>query len=114
MNSETFIEAVRTEIYESAISGVIEVLTRPPGRAPRPALVALSEWYNRLSDIDKRRVSEVVTLSVHDAIFSMLAGLDGECPLGPETIVLRGDDTDLTADHDLHDTFQAAVASDLF
>ncbi len=77
MNAEDFVDAVHSEAQEAATEDVISLLERPPGRRPDPKLVALSQWFNALSEEDKQRVHEVATMASHGAIFGILNIIDG-------------------------------------
>lgn len=77
MNAEDFIDVVHSGAQEVATRSVISVLEDPPGRRPDPKLVVLSRWFNTLSEDDKQRVREVAAMASHDAVFGILAMLDG-------------------------------------
>lgn len=77
MNASEFIEAIRTEVQDSASEETISLLQSPPGRRPVPALVSLSQWFNALSEADRQRVREVAAIASHAAVFGFLAVLDG-------------------------------------
>lgn len=77
MKTDDFVDAIRTEAQEAASSDVITLLENPPGRRPDPELVELSQWFNTLSDFDKQHVSKVASLTSREAVFGVLAILDG-------------------------------------
>jgi len=77
MNAADFVDAIRTEVQDSATQGVMSLLERPPGRRPAPNLVALSQWFSSLSNDDKQRVREVAAMASHQATFGALTVLDG-------------------------------------
>lgn len=77
MNPKEFVQAIKNTIYDSTISGVLNLLLKPPGRRPRASLVELSRWYNNLSESDKDSVRAVIELVTHHSIFGFLAVLDG-------------------------------------
>lgn len=77
MTSEQFIERIRTAVYESTADDIVSILRNPPGRKPSTNLVALSAWFNQLSPEDEEQVRRVIQLSVRDAVFGMLAVIDG-------------------------------------
>jgi hypothetical protein len=105
-----FIDAVYVAVYRTAIDGVLRLLAQPPGRRPRPDLAELSTWFNDLNETDRHRVEGAVRLAVDQAVFGMLAGLDGSRSLGKAAdLSLRSDGVDLTAEHDLHDLFRSVV-----
>jgi hypothetical protein len=77
MNATEFVDAIRTEVRDSTINGVIDLIKRPPGRNPSANLVAISQWFNALSNDDKRYIREVVIMACHHTILGLLAVLDG-------------------------------------
>lgn len=113
MHSREFVDAVYAAVYRTAIEGVLRLLKQPPGRCPRQELVDLSTWYNGLDEQDQGRVSEVVRLAVDQAVFGMLAALDGARSLGGDgDLSLRCNGVELTAEHELHDLFRCRVDED--
>jgi hypothetical protein len=77
-------------------------------------LTALSTWYNELEEPERDRVMEIVRLPVDQAVFGMLAALDGVRALGQDSeFTLRADGENLTAGHDLHDLFRNYVDREL-
>ena len=118
MNSEQFVEAVNTAVCHPAIKGVLATITSPPGRRPRRDLAELSSWYNGLSDGDKNQVRVLVRTAVHQAIFDMMAVLDGAKAIDDEhtELYLRTGDGTLLNDpaaSELHALFQIAVDHEL-
>jgi hypothetical protein len=109
-----FVEAVYVAVYRTAIDGVIRLLVQPSGRRPRREIADLSAWYGDLSEQDRDVVGMVVRLAVDQAVFGMLAALDGSRSLGAGVdLNLREDGTDLTAAHDLHEIFRSRVDEEL-
>lgn len=114
MRPHEFVDAVYATVYRTAINGVIRLLVQAPGRRPRRDIADLSAWYNELSEGDRDGVREVVRLAVDQAVFGMLAALDGVHSLGAGVeLSLREGDFDLLADHDLHDIFRSRVDQEL-
>jgi hypothetical protein len=114
MRARDFIEAVYAGVYRTAIDGVIRLLVQPPGRRPRRHITDLSAWYNGLAEHDQDRVQEVVRLSVDQAVFGMLAALDGSRSLGQDAeMSLRSGDAALAPDHGLHDLFRSRIDEEL-
>ena len=116
MNADEFVDAVHVAVYKSAINAVLRALTNPPGRSPRPHLVELSSWFNGLSDDDKAQLRGVVRLAVDQAVFGMMAMLDGERTIDnahTELYLRTGDGTLLNEQHDLHELFQISVDHEL-
>jgi hypothetical protein len=114
MRPRDFVDAVHAAVYRTAVDGVIRLLRQPPGRRPRQDIADLSGWFNELSEADQDSVREVVRLSVDQAVFGMLAALDGSRSLGADAdLSLREGELNLTADHDLHDIFRSRVDQEL-
>ena len=110
MGARSFIDSVYTAVYRTAIDGVLRHLAHPPGRRPRQDLVDLSSWFNGLDEDGQDRVREVVRLSVDQAVFGMLAGLDGSRNLNLDgQLSLSVNGSEVAPDHDLHDTFRSLV-----
>lgn len=77
MNATDFVDAIRTEVRDAAVSDVMSLIEHPPGRRPSPALVSLSQWFNGLSDADKQQIRRAVEMASNHATFGFLAVLDG-------------------------------------
>ena len=77
MTPSDFIDAIRRVVFESAISGTLSLIKKPPGRSPPVNLSALSKWFSGLSENDKKMVQNAITIAAHQATFGMLAVLDG-------------------------------------
>jgi hypothetical protein len=77
MTSEDFVKRIQMAVHDSAIDGTISLLDKVPGRRPSPALIRLSEWFHRLPLEDQEEVKAVIRLAVGNAVFGILAVLDG-------------------------------------
>jgi hypothetical protein len=77
MNSHDFVEALKLYVRDAAIEDTIANLKSPPGRRVSPEERARSDWYNCLSDTQAAHVNGVVASAVHEALFGLLAVLDG-------------------------------------
>lgn len=77
MTPEEFITKIKEVVYESAIRGSLSLIQKPSGRNPPANLVALSQWFSGLSEADKKTVKTAITLAARQAVFGMLAVLDG-------------------------------------
>ncbi len=77
MNPFDFITKIKQVVYESAVSGSLSLLQKPPGRRPSPKLTTLAQWYNQLSEPEKEKIYSVVELVAKQTSFAMLAVLDG-------------------------------------
>ncbi|NJS36661.1 MAG: hypothetical protein HC765_09975 [Brachymonas sp.] len=77
MNSENFIDLVKIHVKNVAIKNTIEVLKQPPGRRVPPNERTRSNWYNALAADEVEHVNSVVSTAVHEALFGLLAVLDG-------------------------------------
>lgn len=118
MNSEQFVEAINTAVCHPAINAVLATVTSPPGRRPRRDLADLSSWYNGLAEEDKNQARILVRRAVHQAIFDMMAVLDGVVAIDDEhtELYLRTGDGTLINDPavaELHALFQVTVDHEL-
>ncbi|WP_155859520.1 hypothetical protein [Cellulomonas sp. KRMCY2] len=115
MDPHSFVDGVHIAVYRTAIDGVIKLLRTPPGRSPRPDLVALSTWFNGLDERSAEQVKEVIRLAVDQSVFGLLAVLDGVRAVDNEVtdLILLGDGTPLNAEGDLHDQFRSLVDQEL-
>ena len=78
MNTETFVDAIRDRVLNSAAEDCIETYEDgPPGRAPRREDVELSEWYRGLDHKGKQMVQRVAMDVSHAAVFGLFCVLDG-------------------------------------
>ena len=77
MNAVEFVGAIQTAVRDAAANGVMSLLECLPGRKPSPTLVSFSQWFNTLSDDDRRRVREVAMMASDQATFGFFAVLDG-------------------------------------
>lgn len=77
MNSQEFIDVIKTEVLESSIDATIKLFERPPGRSPAKELMEMSVWYTSLSTEDKQMVNKLIQESARGAVFNFLCILDG-------------------------------------
>lgn len=77
MNAQEFVEAIKVAVLDSSIHSVKEYVTCPPGKSPKKELVELSEWFNNNTDENKKKILEVIKLSVESSVFGFLCVLDG-------------------------------------
>lgn len=77
MNSEEFVAAIKEFVRDSAIDDTIENLEDPPGRKVPEAEKQRSKWFNNLPDEDHNNIKSIVTDAVDEALFGLLAVLDG-------------------------------------
>ena len=77
MNGPDFVEALKRHVRDSAMEDTIANLKSPPGRRVPPQERKRSDWYNGLSDEEAAHVNSVIATSVHEALFGLLAVLDG-------------------------------------
>jgi hypothetical protein len=77
MNRRKFVEIIRRIVLEATAKSTAKILKNPPGRRPRRELVELSHWYQSLSDSDKEMVEKLLSAAAHQAVFGMLAVIDG-------------------------------------
>lgn len=77
MNNQEFIEAIKLHVLEAAVEDTISNLKSPPGRKIQPQEQAISDWYKGLTQEKIKYVNNTVAKAVHEAIFGLLAVLDG-------------------------------------
>jgi hypothetical protein len=77
MKADHFIIRIKKVVYESAVSGTISLIRKPPGRRPPENLAALSQWFTQLPEAEKVLLQSAIALAAHQATFGMLAVLDG-------------------------------------
>jgi hypothetical protein len=77
MDGEKFIDAIRIAVRDSAISGSLSNLKKPPGRRPSLDSIAVSEWYDHLDQNSKKFVEITIKSAVDTAIFNLLCVIDG-------------------------------------
>lgn len=118
---EEFVAAVKSAAFDSAVTGTIKKLTDGlAGRGPHPRGIALSLWFNQLTDTDQQMVVECVRDAAHAAVFGLLCVLDGVRVIDdPPHVDLRltatgeaGITTTLASSSEpleLHDEFNALV-----
>jgi hypothetical protein len=80
--AEKFVRGIVDSVFAAAKS-TIQTLTSPPGRAPDPRLLELSDWYHTLSPGDQTHVTRVAAFSADRAVFGMLAAFDGASRILP-------------------------------
>jgi len=77
MDTQQFVDILRIVVRDSAASQELSVLSSPPGRRPSPDLQERSNWYNSLSDDQKKILSSVILDVADRAVFGFLCVLDG-------------------------------------
>jgi hypothetical protein len=114
MHPDEFIEPVYLAVYKTTIDGVLRLLAKPPGREPYEDLADLAAWYNSLDDRGREKVAGIVRVTTDQAVFGMLASIDGVRSLGRGIeVTLQSGDVVLNADHDLHEGFRHRVDFEL-
>ena len=77
MTQREFVQGIKVAVYDTAVGGCLATIENPPGRHPEPQLLALSQWFKRLSAGDKSMVREAIELASRQSLFGLLAVLDG-------------------------------------
>ena len=77
MTGEDFVKAIESAVRDAAIEGTIEILKNPPGRRPRPEVLAQSEWYRSLPQQQRELMAGVIRQAVDGAVFGFFCVLDG-------------------------------------
>lgn len=103
MNSQEFVDAVRTLVMEASVADTVSILLKPPGRSPSPRLLEVSVWFNHLSEEDREMAKRSLEMVARQAVFGVLAVLDGARRVTPsdaspehfELIHVHGSETDI-------------------
>lgn len=77
MTPDEFVNALRQVVLEQSVDTTLSAVEHPPGRRPSRELVEASVWYSRLTEEDRAQVRAIAAMVAHDAVFGMLAVLDG-------------------------------------
>lgn len=116
MDSYEFVTAIRRVVRDDTIENLVDYLEDPPGRNVPEATKNKSDWFKKLSAKDRFFVESVIQEAVSDAIFGMLAVLDGVRAIegpgkkGNLKLIYEGDQEVLINDpkgEDLHDIFNS-------
>jgi hypothetical protein len=76
MDREMFVSGVRTVVHAGGVRVASSILSDPP-KVPTPEQVALSNWYKKLSLVDKDNVLKVAALAADCTLFKFFCVLDG-------------------------------------
>lgn len=77
MNNKDFVDSIKESVVSGAIKSVQSNLLSPPGRKPSEKLLEMSQWYNKLNDIDKEMVIRIIKETADTSTFGFLCVLDG-------------------------------------
>lgn len=77
MTPEEFVNALREVVLARAVDSTLAAIENPPGRRPARELVEANAWFNGLSEQDRAHLRGVATMVAQQAVFGMLAVLDG-------------------------------------
>ena len=77
MTPDNFVNALKTEVRDTAALDTIAQIRTPSGRRPSDEIRNLSNWFNQLSETDQAAVGKVAAMTAHSAIFGFLCVLDG-------------------------------------
>jgi len=83
MTPEQFVDGLRTNCRDAAVSGCLQSFQAPPGRRPSPALVELSDWYKSLSSDNQAKVAAAMHQAADATLFSVLCVIDGLSAIEP-------------------------------
>ena len=78
MDSTQFVNGIKVDVRDAAISDTLKNLEKPPGRRPSISLTAISGWYNQLGNEDREQLRAIVAHAVDSAIFGLRVVLDGD------------------------------------
>lgn len=74
---EEFVDALRKVVLERAVENTLAIIEKPPGRRPRTELLQANAWFATLSEEDRATLRAVASMVARDAVFGVLAVLDG-------------------------------------
>ncbi|MBX9848632.1 MAG: hypothetical protein K2X64_05010 [Rhodocyclaceae bacterium] len=77
MDNYQFIDAIKLYVEKAAITDVIDILKKPPGRRVSPEERSRSDWYNQLSTENKTHVESIIADAAHMSLFGIFTALDG-------------------------------------
>jgi hypothetical protein len=72
-----FVQSLKSECRDSAVSDCVSSFEDPPGRRPSPALVELSQWFLGLQATDRQFVIRAMQEVADSTLFGVLCVLDG-------------------------------------
>lgn len=106
--AEAFTQGVTRSAYQATVADALVILANPPGRNPDSRLIKASTWYRSLSEADRDALEIVMRLVAHDAIFGVLAAIDGSRDIGiGENVTLHIGPVPIQGD--LHSLFRSSV-----
>ena len=122
MDRKYFIEGIKAEVRDSAVSDTMENLIDPPGRSPSEKDIKLSQFFKKLPEESKLHIKEIISNSVDSAVFGFLCILDhvrflegaGEKTTFELYAVKNGERVLLndSSKEDLHDVYNEIVQED--
>jgi len=77
MTPSEFVDALKTECADAAVSDCVRLFQSPPGRKPAQALVNLSNWYRGLDPADQANVVAALREAADATLFGVLCVIDG-------------------------------------
>lgn len=77
MNNIKFIDSVIKVVRNEAISDTLDNLVDSPGRSPSKEELLLTEWYSKLSDMDKNFLKQTIIMAIDNSLFGIFAVIDG-------------------------------------
>lgn len=116
MNANNFVDVLKVVVKDSSIEGTISILESPPGRRPLKELIDLSNFYNGLTEDNKKLINQIIECAVDNTLFGMLCVIDGvraiENSDDKGELILtykKGDSLSniLNKDKDLHDLYNS-------
>lgn len=116
LDPDQFVQLIIDNVRTPAIEGSAKILRDPPGKRPSADLVELSRWFTGLTSADQALVIRAMTTAVDDALFGVMATLDGARSINPrpgtvQRLVLHAELEDGRSrrlneeDEDLHDLY---------
>jgi hypothetical protein len=76
MTPSEFVDALRAECADAAVSDCLRLFQSPPGRKPAQSLVTLSNWYRGLDPDNQANVVAAMRQAADATLFGVLCVLD--------------------------------------
>lgn len=77
MKPEHFVQSLKSECRDSAVTDCIASFQSPPGRRPDQALLQLSQWFRSLQPSDREFVIQAMRSVADATLFGVLCVIDG-------------------------------------
>lgn len=120
-SEDDFVQGIHDGVFRAAVDDAVSIMSRPPGRTPRPERMELGRWWGGLGEGDRDMVHRALELAANLAVFGFLCVLDNVRTIAdvPDLMLglhveVNGAEYLIPADEatELHDLFGALVNGD--